>query len=129
MPNNAVLGAQVSCSFGTVPSVLNVLPSSMVMIDGRPAATIMDFAPGANVAPFGMCSSPANPAVATATAAAGGVLTPQSCIPATVAPWRPGAGKTLIGKKPALTAGCTTNCAFGGVVSITMPGAMRTQST
>ncbi|HET8718341.1 MAG TPA: DUF4280 domain-containing protein [Nocardioidaceae bacterium] len=128
MPNNVVMGAQVMCSFGAAPTALNVLPMSNVLIEGRPAATIMDFAPAVNLPTFGMCSCPANPVVAAATAAAAGVLTPQPCMPATVAPWRPGAAKTLIGGKPALTAGSTTNCAYGGVISLVMPGAMTTMS-
>ncbi|MCW2540377.1 MAG: hypothetical protein JWN95_2102 [Frankiales bacterium] len=119
-------GAMLMCSFGVAPTTLNVLPSNRVMIEGRPAATITDMAPALNVPPFGMCSSLANPTVAAATAAALGVLTPMPCIPAIAGPWMPNAPQTLIGGTPALVAGSTCMCAFGGVISITMPGAVRT---
>jgi hypothetical protein len=128
MPQNAVTGAVTQCSFGLAPSTLNAIPASRVLIEGRPAARITDFAPGANVAPFGMCSSLANPTVAAATAAALGVLTPMPCVPAVVAPWAPGAVRTTLGGMPALTAGSTCMCAFGGVIQLLMPGAVRTQS-
>ena len=49
-----------------------------------------------------MCISPANPVVAAATTAALGVLTPQPCIPITIAPWLPGAVTVLTGNKPSL---------------------------
>ena len=67
-------GATIQCSFGAAPGSLMVLPTNCVMTSA-PTATIMDFAPMTNVLPFGMCSSPANPTVAAATAAAMGVLT------------------------------------------------------
>ncbi|WAX57739.1 DUF4280 domain-containing protein [Jatrophihabitans cynanchi] len=110
------------------PSTLNPLPTSRVTIEGKPAATITDFAPMVNVPPFGMCSSLANPTVAAATAAAFGVLTPMPCVPVTT-PWKPGAPKTTLGGKPALTAGSTCNCAWGGVIQLVMPGAIFTQSS
>ena len=47
----------------------------------------MDNQPIANIAPFGVCISLANPAVAAATAAAMGVLVPLPCMPVTPAPW------------------------------------------
>jgi hypothetical protein len=77
-----------------------------------------------NIMPFGMCSCPANPLVAAATAAAMGVLTPQSCIPATAAPWIPGSPTVLIGGEPALNDSCTLMCSYGGVISIQMAGQM-----
>jgi uncharacterized Zn-binding protein involved in type VI secretion len=128
MPNSVVTGAMISCSFGLAPSTLNALPTPRVMIEGRPAAVISSMIMGANIPPFGMCSSLANPTVAAATAAALGVLTPMPCIPTIVAPWAPGAMKTMIGGIPALVAGSMCNCAFGGVVTIGMPGAVKTQA-
>jgi len=128
MPQNAVLGAVLQCSFGLAPSTLIPLPVSRVTIEGKPAATITDSAPMVNVPPFGMCSSLANPTVAAATAAAFGVLTPMPCVPVTT-PWKPGAPKTTLGGKPALTAGSTCNCAWGGVIQLVMPGAIFTQSS
>ena len=65
-----VATAMLQCSFGMAPSTLSVLPIRRVMVEGRPVAAIADIAPMVNVAPFGMCSSLANPTVAAATAAA-----------------------------------------------------------
>lgn len=127
MPLNASQGALLMCSFGMAPSSLSPLPTSRVMIEGKPAATITDSAPIVNIPPFGMCTSLANPTVAAATSAALGVLTPMPCVPVTT-PWVPGAPRTMIGGKPALTSGSTCNCAWGGVIQITFPGAVRTQS-
>jgi uncharacterized Zn-binding protein involved in type VI secretion len=127
MPQNAVLGALLQCSFGLAPASLAPLPTSRVMIEGRPAATVVDSVPLVNIPPFGMCSSLANPTVAAATTAALGVLTPMPCVPVTT-PWQPGALRTMIGGKPALTAGSMCNCAFGGVIQMVLPGTMRTQS-
>ncbi len=84
----------------------------------------MDSTP-VNVPTFGMCTSLANPEVASATAAALGVLTPMPCVPA-LTPWTPGAPTVLIGGKPALVAGSQCQCVFGGVVEITFPGTMQT---
>lgn len=127
MPQNAVLGALIQCSFGMAPSSLAPLPAPRVVIEGRPAATIQDFAPLVNIPPFGMCTSLANPTVAAATAAALGVLTPMPCVPVTT-PWKPGAVRTLIGGSPALAEGSTCQCAWGGVITLLLPGAMRTVS-
>ena len=53
----AVATASLMCSFGLAPSTLNVIPIKRVLIEGKPAATITDIMPGANIPPFGMCTS------------------------------------------------------------------------
>jgi hypothetical protein len=115
------MGATMMCSFGAAPSSLVVLPTSQTFT-GTPAANIMDFAPIVNIPPFGVCSSIANPVVAAATTAALGVLTPMPCVPATAAPWAPGAPTVLIGKMPALDSNSKLTCTWGGVIQITVPG-------
>ena len=115
------MGAMLQCSFGVAPSSLVVLPTSRTLTT-TPAATIMDHAPLVNIMPFGMCSSPANPTVAAATAAALGVLTPMPCVPATAAPWVTGAPTVLIGKMPALNNTSKLMCNWGGVIQVVSPG-------
>ena len=121
----AVGTAMMMCSFGVAPSSLVPLPTPKVIVEGKPAATIMDSSPLANIMPFGMCTSLANPQVAAATAAALGVLTPMPCVPATM-PWVNGAATTMVGGKPALTLGAQCQCAYGGVIQIINPGATKT---
>lgn len=122
MPQHVCNGAMLQCSFGVAPGQLTVLPVNRVNTSNQPAATIMDHQPMVNIAPFGMCMSLANPAVAAATSAAFGVLTPQPCIPVTPAPWVPGATTVLLGNQPALDNTCTLNCIWGGVIQVAMPG-------
>jgi hypothetical protein len=121
MAMQVCMGAAMQCSFGAAPSSLVVLPDKQVLT-GTPAANIMDGKPIVNVPPFGMCSSPANPMVAAATAAALGVLTPMACVPATPAPWAPGAPTVLIGGMPALDNSSKLMCTWGGVIQIAAPG-------
>src|SRR5205823_14982196 len=116
------MGALMTCTFGVAPSSLVVLPKNKVLAEGPPAANIMDHIPLTNIMPFGMCNSPANPTVAAATAAALGVLTPMPCVPATSAPWVPGAVTVLIANMPALTSDCKLMCSYGGVIQIVSPG-------
>jgi hypothetical protein len=116
------MGATLMCSFGAAPSTLSVLPTNMTYAGGPVAATIMDNVPMLNVMPFGMCSSPANPTVAAATAAALGVLTPMPCIPMTVAPWAPGSPTVMIGSMPALNNSSKLMCSWGGVIQVSVPG-------
>jgi len=102
MGQQVCAGASLLCSFGTTPSTLVVLPDKRVLTGGPPAANIIDNKPIVNVPPFGMCTTPSNPQVAAATAAAQGVLTPQPCIPVLAAPWAPGSPTVLIANLPAL---------------------------
>jgi hypothetical protein len=122
MPIQVTTGAVLQCSFGVAPSALQVLPTGRVTAGSMPAATIQDHVPIANIPPFGMCSSIANPIVATATAAALGVLTPMPCVPATPAPWLPGAVTVMIGGKPVLDNTCKLMCLWAGVIQIVSPG-------
>lgn len=116
-------GAMCMCSFGMAPSSLVVTPENRLTA-GAPAATIMDSVPLKNILPFGMCSSLANPVVASATAAALGVLTPMPCIPVTQAPWAPGCPTVLVNGKPALNNTSKLMCSWGGVIQITVPGSV-----
>lgn len=114
-------GAMLQCTFGSAPSTLNVLPQAKVM-NAMAAANIMDNKPMANIMPFVMCSSLANPTVASATAAALGALTPMPCIPVIPAPWVPGSPTVLIGGQPAVNDSCQLMCAYGGAISVKNPG-------
>lgn len=115
-------GALLQCSFGAAPTPMAVLPTNKTMTTYMPAANIMDNIPMVNIMPFGVCSSPSNPTVAAATAAALGVLTPMPCIPVTPAPWAPGAPTVLLGNMPALNNTSKLMCTWGGVVQVVTPG-------
>lgn len=117
MPKQVVMGAMLKCSFGITPSSLIVIPKGTpTMIEGKPAATIMDYIPIVNILPFGMCNSKINPAVI----AAGGVTAP--CVPVIPAPWAPGTPTFSIHTPPALNDRCKCMCMWGGVISITYAG-------
>jgi hypothetical protein len=121
MAQQVSMGAMMTCSFGMAPSSL-IVPVPTVLGQGPPAANIMDNVPIANIPPFGMCQSPANPTVAAATAAALGVLTPMPCVPVIPAPWAPGSPTVLVRNMPGLQNSSMCNCAYGGVIQFTMPG-------
>ena len=117
-----VSGAKLQCAMGTSPGSLTVLPANQVNGADAAAATVDDHQPNVNIAAFGMCQSPSNPQVAAATSAAMGVLTPQPCVPMTTSPWTPGSTTLTVASRPALTADCTCNCQWAGVIQITDPG-------
>jgi len=114
-------GASCTCSFGTAPSSLMVTPVNKVLSE-MPLANIMDNKPMVNIQPFGMCQSLANPQVASATAAALGVLTPMPCMPVTSTPWAPGCPTVLLANMPALNNSSKLMCNWGGIITITNPG-------
>ena len=124
MPQHVCNTAAMMCSFGLAPSNLVVLPLNRMMTSNQPAANIMDNKPMVNILPFGMCTSPSNPAVAAATAAALGAPTPAPCVPVIPAPWKPGAATVQLANQPALDNVSTLNCAFGGVITFTNAGQM-----
>ncbi len=122
MAMQVCMGAMMQCSFGMTPSSLVVLPANRTFTDQQPDANIMDHVPLVNIMPFGMCVSLANPAVAAATSAALGVLTPMPCVPVTPAPWTPGAATVTLGGIPTLDNTSTLMCMWGGVIQFATPG-------
>jgi len=119
--------AMLKCSFGMAPSSLVVLPVNRVFTSARPAANIMDNKPMVNILPFGMCMSPANPTVASATAAAMGVLTPMPCVPVIPGPWVTGSPTVLLANVPALNNTSKLMCMWAGVISVINPGQVQEQ--
>lgn len=126
MPNQVCTGALLQCTFGMAPSSFVATPK-MIQTSFMDAGNIMDNIPIANIPPFGMCQSLANPTVAAATAAALGVLTPMPCLPVFPAPWVPGAPTVLLNHMPALDNTCKLICAYAGVVSINFAGQVTHQ--
>ncbi len=122
MGNCVCMGAELQCSMGSATSALTILPTNLVNTTSLSAATVMDYVPLLNIMSFGQCSSPSNPLVAAATAAALGVLTPQACIPCTVSPWTPGSATVKIGNMNALDDASSLVCMWAGSISINDPG-------
>ncbi len=123
-----VSGATCTCTNGTAPCTLRA-SNMTISSDGMPMATIADCQPGTNLLSpgFGMCVSLANPAVAAATAAAMGVLTPQPCTLAPAGPWIGSGTGTLINGTPVLTNDASLTCALGmGQIKIVSPGQTKT---
>lgn len=122
-----VAGAACVCTMGTSPGQINPTNQTAIRVGGKPVASIADAAPLSNVTACGMCTSLMNPAVAAATAAAMGALTPQPCVPAPMGGWAcPGAVR--VGGKPILTTDGKLTCAYGGTISIMNPGQMTVKA-
>lgn len=126
MPGAVVCaGAVLQCSFGVAPSPLTVLPPGRPTVTGLPMANAHDRLPFVNVQPFALCTTTANPAVAAATAAALGVLTPAPCVPVLPAPWTGTSPTTMVSGAPGLTSTSRCQCLYGGVISVIMPGPLH----
>ena len=119
-----VAGATMMCSFGLAPSTLSVLPVKGVMASA-PGANISDMVTAANIPPFGACTSMANPTVASATAAALGVLTPMPCVPVPAGTWLPGSTKVMLKGPPTTDMSCKLMCSWGGVIQVLNPGQFK----
>ena len=122
MPLQVVNTATLACSFGTSPSKLVVTPEKRIFCGNQPAANILDHIPMKNIMPFGMCTTPTNPSVASATAAAMGALTPLPCMPATTSPWIPGVPTVVLASQPAVDNMCKLMCQWAGVITVVEPG-------
>jgi hypothetical protein len=123
MPQPLCTGTILQCSMGVAPSVFVALPlpGTPMILGGMPAATILQTTPVVNILPFGLCRSPANPAVASATAAAMGALTPMPCTPLIPTTWAPPSLTTFHGMLPVASSISTCACMFGGVISVSVP--------
>lgn len=122
MPKLVVHGASLRCDKGTSPASLQVVPHGSSENETA-YATVNDNVPVTNIPPFGNCTTQANPAVASATTAAQGVLTPMPCVPVTSAPWSPGASGVTIDGQTALTDDSSCKCNWTGKITITDAGA------
>lgn len=109
MPKQVSHGALMICSFGAAPSALVVLPKNRVFAEGPPAANILDHIPLLNIQPFGMCSALMGP-----------------CVPATSAPWSPGAPTVKIAKAKALDNVSKCVCSIGGQISFIDSATVKT---
>lgn len=121
MGQMVITGASCTCTFGTAPGTINVTSQTQVLSSGAPCATIQD-CQSTNISPFGLCTSLANPAVASATAAAMGVLTPQPCTLVPAGTWIPASPTVMVGGKPCLTSDAKLMCGYAGSISIVNPG-------
>jgi hypothetical protein len=115
-------GAALQCSFGTTPSTF---AASGTEVGAPTDVGVVSDVGAANVPPFAMCTSLANPAVATATSAASGTLTPQPCTPL-LSPWTPGSTRATVDGVAALDDSSQCTCAWGGTVSVSSPGQTKT---
>lgn len=109
------------CSMGMAPSTFVARPKQ-VLSSYRDAGNIMDHVSMVNIMPFGSCMSLANPSVASATAAAQGVLTPMPCIPNTPFPWVAGAPTVPLAFAPALDDISICQCIWGGTIRVAFAG-------
>jgi hypothetical protein len=112
MAQLVVMGASVKCALAQPPGKASlVLVPNMVNGTNQTVATVQDFAMP-NIATFGMCTSPSNPAVAAAMGS------PSACIPVITAPWSPGAPTVTVAGQPALTSDSTCMCSYGGTITV-----------
>lgn len=109
-------GDSAQCSQGSTPCQLKVVNNNYLMVGNKKVATVNDFS-AMCLSGFGMCSSMANPSVATATAAANGVLTPQPCQPVITAPWS-SSSVVSVNYLKAVTENSKTMCAYAGNITI-----------
>lgn len=118
-----VFGGKAMCSMGA--GIFNLSAIGNVMIENKPVLTIKDNVVGVNVAPVGvvMCQAKTNPNVIAATAAAAGVPTPGPCAPIFPGPWFPGTINCRAKGMGLVDSSCSLMCAYGGKISVSLPGA------
>ena len=124
MPLLVVNGATLQCPMAVPPGTTSMIVTSVhrAQAGNQSAANIADFVPITNIPSFGMCMSLKNPQVAAATSAAQGVLTPQPCMPAIVAPWSPGSSTVMLDNLPALNDTSTCQCLWGAAIMVAYAG-------
>ncbi len=102
----------MQCSMGAAPGTFAATGEAATA--GTAAGVVSDI--GTESIPgFGMCTSPQNPAVASANA-------PQPCQPVITGAWTPGSSSVTIGHVAALDDASQCACAWGGSITITSAG-------
>src|SRR5882724_9315479 len=110
-----VSSAQLQCSFGNAHAPLTIAPANEGFVGTAPMATVRDYAPFVNIAPFGMCRSTANPQVVAASGA------PQPCVPVTSS-WSGGSPDVEIKGLAVLVDTSTCSCQWGGTIQSASAG-------
>lgn len=123
MPLLVTSGAMLRCSQGTSHSILAVAASRGVNVGGAKVATVADNQPYANIQPFGLCLSAANPAVAGALTRG---LSNPPCVPLTAAPWFPGSASVRAANLAVINTTCRCLCNWGGEISVITPAQQST---
>lgn len=122
MVKPTIAQAILTCDQGDKTSSLQVTSQNIAKLKGKCFGTITDVAPVTNIADFGFCSSMMNPAVAGATALAGGALQKQRCSPSIVGTWAPSSAVMCVKQQKILVEGSQLKCAYAGNISITETG-------
>jgi hypothetical protein len=112
-----VHGATLECSCGSEESTFKVSPGRETYTNGQLQANSADFKPNVNIMPFGKCTSPSNPAVASSGNPEG-----VPCVPVITMQWIKGKADTLIEGFPALLNSSTTMCMWCGKITISDDG-------
>jgi len=107
-------GAQVQCSFGTLPAVFD---ASGLKVSATTSAGVIADVTTENIPTFGMCSAPTNPAVISAGGSA-------PCLPV-LTPWTPGAARVTINGVNALDDASQCTCSWAGIVTVSSAGQQR----
>jgi hypothetical protein len=115
-------GCSIKCSFGSAKASLKLTGPA------RPAC-IADCKPYANIPPFGLCRSMANPVVSSLTMAAQAAqaqsgkpgaaqIVPGACMPVLATGWTPAAQFELVQNLPTIDKNSILMCVYGGVITI-----------
>ncbi len=102
-------------------------PLRKLKADGKSVAISTDNSI-ANISTFGMCNNINNPAVAAATAAAQGVLTPAPCMPVTIDTWNNTVKKISINGVAVVGENSKLHCTYGGCIKINNAACLRTKA-
>ena len=121
-------GATIACPFATGTSTIVSGSKTNVTTGGGIVLTMTDCQVGTNIVPFPACTNMSNPAVAAATSAALGVLTPSTCAPVIAGTWTSEKTNVNIGGSCVLTQSCQLQCGYGGTITITSPGQTKLNS-
>ena len=111
------VGALATCTFGTAPTPLTFLPTSMIMGSSGPMGNMPDGIPFMNIIPFVFCNTPSNPMFIPLKI----VGAPCPCIPVPAGPWIPMKPNVMSKMGPMLNNDAMLMCAYGGMIKAAMP--------